>query len=246
MVLDGWHRYLACQSIGAEFWFEAFTGDDPDAFVESKNDHRRHMNASQRVESKLRRLEWRKVGRPNSVPGTELPPSTKEIAKAADASPSTVEHAKAAHRAGLGDEVLAGKISAKAAAGVAKLPKAKRDRAIKTIKDGGSPPASRKPKAEAKDAEKARAELSELQGKYADLAEKNADLADTARELSDKLTAFETTEPDDAQKEIMKLQKRIVRLEAEVQRLTAARNDCNNKNNQLIRQVKFLQKGKGG
>lgn len=252
LVLDGWHRYAACQKIGIDFWSEDFTGEDPDAFVESKNDHRRHMNASQRVESKLRRLEWRKRGESKSAPGADLPPTTQEIAKAADASTRTVEHAKAAHRAGLGDEVLAGTISAKAAAEVAKLPPKKRAKAIKAIKDGEKPPAPKKPKAviASREVEKlyegAKAELLEVQGKYADLAEKNAELADTARELSDKLTAFETTDPDEQQKEIQRLQKRIVRLEAEVQRLTIARNECQNKNNQLIRQVKILQKGKGG
>ena len=76
--------------------------------------------------------------------------------------------------------------------------------------------------------------------------ESKQDLAETARDLQDKLTAFETTEPDEQQKEIQRLQKRIVRLEAEVQRLTVARNDCQNKNNELIRQVKLLQRKQGG
>jgi len=86
------------------------------------------------------------------------------------------------------------------------------------------------------------AEVAKLTEQIKALTEQKDDLADTARELEDKLTAFETTEPDEQQKEIMKLQKRIIRLEAEIQRLTVARNDCQNKNNQLIRQVKMLQK----
>lgn len=97
-----------------------------------------------------------------------------------------------------------------------------------------------------KEAAHTRAELIDLQGKYADLTEKHSDLADTARELQDKLTAFETTEPDEQQKEIMKLQKRIVRLEAEVERITRARNDLQNKCNELIRQVKLERKKNGG
>jgi superfamily II DNA or RNA helicase len=54
---------------------------------------------------------------------------------------------------------------------------------------------------------------------------------------------FETTEPDEQQKEIAKLQKLIVqRKDGEIERLTRRANDCNNKCNELIRQVKLEQK----
>lgn len=84
-----------------------------------------------------------------------------------------------------------------------------------------------------------------LKSEHDDLTERYETLADTARDLSDKLTVFETTELDEQQKLIATLQKRIVRLEAEVDRVTVARNDANNKNNVLIREVKRLQKKQG-
>lgn len=93
---------------------------------------------------------------------------------------------------------------------------------------------------------KARAELIALQGKYADLAEKNTDLADTARELSDKLEMYEAKEPDEQQKLIAQLQKQLQRKDQEIARLTTARNDCQHKVNELIRQLKMERKKRGG
>lgn len=241
MVLDGWHRYRACYLVGVEFETVEYDGADPAAFVESKNDNRRHMTASQRAESKLRVFEWRDRGKSKSAPGADQGSSTEEIAKAARASTRTVEQAKAAHRAGLGDEVLTGTISAKTGAELAKLSPKKRDKAVKAIKEGKPPAPLKEKKADPRDAE-----IKKLRGAVETLNEEKVDLADTARELNDKLTAFETTDPDEQQKEIQKLQKRIVRLEAEIERLTIARNDAQNKNNELIRQVKLLQRKPGG
>jgi len=53
----------------------------------------------------------------NSVPSTELQaPTSKEMAKSAGVSVSTIEHAKAAQKAGLSKAVIDGTITAKAAA----------------------------------------------------------------------------------------------------------------------------------
>lgn len=90
---------------------------------------------------------------------------------------------------------------------------------------------------------KLHADLIEVQGLYADLLEKHSELADTARELSDKLTMFETTEPDEQQKLISELQKKLQRKDGEIDRLRGNIKDLNNKCNALIRQVKSLQKG---
>ena len=48
-LLDGRHRFQACQMAGVEPNFEEFTGTDPIAFVISKNLHRRHLTSSQRA-----------------------------------------------------------------------------------------------------------------------------------------------------------------------------------------------------
>lgn len=228
MILDGWHRYLACHRLGIQFKAKEFDGADPVAFVISQNLHRRHLTASQRAAAVVAAHKWRPHGdQSRSVPGTDR--TTKEMAKEAEVSPSTIEHAKAAETAGLGDAVRDGQVSAKDAARMAK---------------GGTAKTAKPPK-ENGDVGKLQARIAELETSLAFEREAKSELADTARELSDKLTVFESTEPDEQQKLIATLQKRIVRLEAEVDRVTVARNDANNKNNALIREVKRLQKKQG-
>lgn len=237
MVLDGWHRYLACGRAGIRFTSKELNGEDPVAYVLTKNLHRRHLTASQRAASIVAATNWRPRGyQDQSAPGADHSLTAKQLAEKAEVSERTIEHAKTAHEAGLGEAVREGRVSAKRAAAVAKLPKSKREKALRE-------PAEKKPKG---DDAKLRAELIDVQGLYADLLEKHADLADTARELQDKLTVFEATDLDEQQKEIAKLQKRIVRLEGEVERVTRARNDCQNKVNELIRQVKLERKKNGG
>lgn len=241
-VLDGWHRYLACERIGLEFWADDFTGEDPIAFVLSKNMHRRHLTAMQRAAAVVAATNWRPSGVQNGNPATVATMTDGEMADAAEVSERTIRHAKAATVAGLGKEAREGEVSARQIAHVAALPPKKRDAAVKAIKDGTPPPVPRKPKT---DDGKARAELSALQGKYADLAEKNAELADTARELADKLEMYEAKEPEEQQKVIASLQKKLRRSEQEVDRVTIARNDTQAKNNELIREVKRLKKKAG-
>lgn len=236
MVLDGWHRYLACKKAGRDFVCADFDGADPVAFVISHNLHRRHLTASQRAAAVVSTTNWRPNGVKDSCRAAAAHLSNKQLAEKAEVSERTIKDAKTAERAGLGDAVREGLVSADRAAEIAKLPKARREKALSEPSKPRVVIAERKFE---KLYEEVKAEL---------IAEREAksDLADTARDLADKLTAFEATEPDEQQKEIMKLQKRIVRLEAEVERVTIARNDCQNKNNELIRQVKMLQRKSGG
>lgn len=47
-ILDGRHRFKACRAAGVAPVFQPFEGEDPVAFVVSKNLHRRHLTTSQR------------------------------------------------------------------------------------------------------------------------------------------------------------------------------------------------------
>ena len=119
-VLDGWHRYQACERAGVEFVATVYTGTDPVAFVISRNAHRRHLTASQRAVAVVACAEWAKPHRPQKgEPGS--PFSTNEqLADAAGTTVRTVQQAKRAVEAGLGDAVRDGMMSAKAAVAVAK------------------------------------------------------------------------------------------------------------------------------
>lgn len=230
MVLDGWHRYIACTKAGVKFYARPFDGEDPVSYVKSKNWHRRHLTASQKAATEVALREWRpRGGRQSAIVADSF--STEAMAQEAGVSPRTIEHAKAAERAGLGQAVRDGEVSAARASEIAKLPKNKRAKALKE-------PAT--PKAKPDDGE-----LRALKAKYDDLQDRYETLADTAREVQDKLEAFENTDPDEQQKAIMRLQKLLQRKDQEIARLTAARNDAQAKCNELIREVKRLKRKAG-
>lgn len=131
-ILDGWHRFQACQKAGIPFKsFPLPSGRDPLALVLSRNLHRRHLTGSQRAAAVVACSEWRERGKPNSAPGAEL--GTAEMAKAADVGTRTIEHAKEAHKAGLGNAVRDGELSAKKAAEQAN-PKPKPE-PVRTVED---------------------------------------------------------------------------------------------------------------
>lgn len=124
-ILDGWHRYMACQACGLEpKSYELPEDVDPVSWVLSRNLHRRHLEAGQRASAIILCREWKKDGRPqiNRTPGVQFsaPATNKEMAEEAHVSTSTIKNAKAAHRAGLGEKVRDGELSAKKAAEIAR------------------------------------------------------------------------------------------------------------------------------
>lgn len=129
-ILDGWHRYGSCLELGVTPRLQNLSdGTDPVAYVISCNLHRRHLTASQRAQAVAVCNDWLPAHRPsNSAPGAGL--STKAMAEKADVSPRTIEHAKAAQAAGLGDAVRDGKITVKQGAAIAKLPVEDRPAAV--------------------------------------------------------------------------------------------------------------------
>ena len=135
MILDGWHRYRAAAKSAAECCFvDLPPAEDPAGFVIRHNAYRRHLTASQRAAMVVACTKWRPhgdQGRERSVPGTDREKgesttavksrsTAAQMAQGAGVSESTIEHAKAAERAGLGEKVRSGEMSAKAAARKAK------------------------------------------------------------------------------------------------------------------------------
>ena len=125
MVLDGWHRYRACLMIGFEPKIVPFEGDDPAAFVISRNLHRRHLTGSQRAAAVVACNDWVRSGANQHTkaggaePGS-TPQTTAEMAKVAQTSDRTIRDAKVAHTAGLSDAIKCGSVTAKGAAAIAR------------------------------------------------------------------------------------------------------------------------------
>ena len=119
-VLDGWHRYRAANEAGGDCPAEEFDGGDPAAYVIRNNALRRNLTASQRAAIIIKCREWRDRGRPEAKKKignvADLPKSESDMAAEAGTSVRTVHDAKTAERAGLGDKVRSGELSASAAA----------------------------------------------------------------------------------------------------------------------------------
>lgn len=120
MVLDGWHRYRACCDLGLKPTQFTYNDGDPVAFVKSQNLHRRHLTASQRAAAVVACAAWvpSNIGRPRGEPGSPLETNAK-LATEAHVTPRTIQQAKAAQKAGLGDAVKEGVLTAKEAARIA-------------------------------------------------------------------------------------------------------------------------------
>jgi hypothetical protein len=203
-IIDGWHRYRACFAAGVEPHFEALATADPVAFVLSANMHRRHLTGSQRAAAVVACSEWAEVGHnqhsggsePGSDPQTprqcsELATESK-MAEAAGVSERTIRHAKRAHEAGLGDAVRDGKVTAKHAAELAKLPEPERAAALEA-------PATKPVKAAAgmeQENAELRARVQELQGQVDELsalleeAQRDLEAAQRTLDAEDLLDQF--------------------------------------------------------
>ena len=120
MVLDGWHRYQACVQLCLEAARKPFdSADDPATFVKSMNFHRRHLSASQRAAFAVKPGNWFSPHRPNKgAAAAPLSKTNAQLAQEAQVSPRLIKDAKAAQKGGLSDAVMAGRMTAEAAARV--------------------------------------------------------------------------------------------------------------------------------
>ena len=121
-VLDGWHRYRAAKEAGVECSRRLFSeaiDRDPVSFVICQNAHRRHLTASQRAAMVVACTKWRPhgdQGKERSAPSADRRKTAAQMAKEAGVSERTIEEAKTAEQAGLGEKVRSGEMSAKTAA----------------------------------------------------------------------------------------------------------------------------------
>lgn len=128
MVLDGWHRYTAAQSLGMACPTVELDDTDPQDFVMAQNKARRHITAAQLAMITTAVYAWRPPHRPNkSAVTADLSKTVRELADIAGVGTRTIEQAKAVHAGAVPavqDAVKAGAVSVETAAAVAKLPAA--------------------------------------------------------------------------------------------------------------------------
>jgi hypothetical protein len=208
MVLDGWHRFLACQSAGVDFKTVDFDPEsDPVSFVKSRNLHRRHLTESQRAAAVVACSVWAPRGRQT---GNVAHLTNAEMAREADVSPRTIKDAKAAHAAGFTDAVRDGAISVNQAAKLARDP------------DQGEP--VRKVPAHEDEADRLRERVAELEAANEELRDNLADA------VADNESMAKSFEADDklaaAMKELGKVRAENRTLKVRVNGLLAEKNEA--------------------
>lgn len=133
-IADGRHHYRICRELGYDCDFQRFTGTPCELadLVESRNANRRHDTPTQIAASIVALNVFRhggnRKGRDQAAP-VPLDPTQAEKAKASGVSERTIRNVVAAAKAEpeLLPAMRDGKIDAKTAAKVAKLPKKKRE-----------------------------------------------------------------------------------------------------------------------
>jgi hypothetical protein len=224
MVLDGWHRFRACTELGIEpLKFTFSTADDPVSFVLSHNLHRRHLTPSQRAAAVVACSTWAPVGKvkPEMVSGLRR---DADMAKMAGTSDRTIRDAKVAHKAGLGEMVKAGALTANEAAQVARGVEPKK--AKRTL-------VQEEQKADAND------QLAEAQHAITDLAAENERLSD--RLAVEAMDASEE-EKTAAANTIAELRHQVQALEAELNAVKVSRDTYMRENGELKNQIKMMRR----
>lgn len=221
MIIDGWHRFQACQQAGVRFRYDEYKGGDPIAFVKSRNLERRHLTASQKAAAVVACNEWAESGSNQHTksgggePGSPPRATVAQMAKEAGVSSRTIQKAKTAQEAGLGDAVRDGALSVKAAAELAKG------------RDPGAKPAK---KLDPKDRR-----IAELEAKVAELADEIEQVRDGAQEAviaAETAAALLDTDPA----------KVLAKYKGEIERLTRERDEYQTKCGHMVRQIKALER----
>jgi regulator of replication initiation timing len=167
-VLDGWHRYTACLLENVSPMFVEFDEGDPRDFVISKNGHRRHLTEVQRARAIVAVAAWAPAGKPKpgSAAGFSAPMTSAQMAQAAQVSERTIRNVKAGEKAGLGEAMRDGKVSAEKAAEIAKAPPKVQAAAKVAIAKGEAPALPTK----LSESEKLQIENGELRERLAEMA----------------------------------------------------------------------------
>jgi ParB-like chromosome segregation protein Spo0J len=250
-ILDGWHRYLACQELKiASFRKMEYEGNDPSGYVFAKS-LRKSKTPFERGALIVGLQSWEtKRGRPSlSLKGLDGKSCTStgltisEQAAAAGVSESTIHHVKNI-KGGipeLEEAVKSKKISIKDAAEIARLPTEEQKEALEKKFQEKEEKKSKKnkPKKDAKKSDTVPLDVYEaLQKEFDDLQDHCDNLVVTLKRCELELQAVESFRNNEQVKEIMKV---IDQLKS----MTDARDQVMNKNSELQKQINYINKKAG-
>ena len=194
-VLDGRHRYFACNETGTEPRFRQYQGDNPIGFVASLNVNRRHLSESQRAmaAANLANLSnGQKASSANLRTSAVTQPKAAELLQVSERSVQTAAKVKRTAPAEVVEAVKNGNISLNMAAQVAEMSDEEQEEVAKSdnIKEAAAKAVKKhrrqsKPKTGEK-AESLREEIKAAQAKgYSMLASHCRLLLSTLAEQSD-------------------------------------------------------------
>jgi hypothetical protein len=232
-ILDGWHRYSACQELKVlKPPMLEYDGDDPVGFVLSKNLHRRHLPAGIRAMIIAKLTDWQEgAGRPSKsldkAKQTSNFATLNQSAELAGVSLKTMQHARKATLAAdeVQQAVSEGKMSISEAAKLADKPVEEQRAAVSNPKV---------PK------EKKAMPL----GAYEELLKQHEELEDDYESIAAELEM--------AQKELAAVDAirksehmpMIMHLHQQIRSMTEARDQWQTKCNEMTKQLNFLTKNK--
>jgi len=219
-ILDGWHRYRACQELDIGLLTTEFDGKDPVDFVIDLNLQRRHLSPSQKALAIVSCETWAKVGNPNF---SIAPRGTigKDMAKKAGVSTRTISRAKRLKTEADPETLEAVK------QGAISLSEALK--AIDNADPSSAPPKPVEPRLPAAVSQDT---YQSLKAEYESLKALYQELCDNAEEMAKELQILESIK-DNEHVERMK------QMQDEIDSLTISRDKWQNECAELKKQVKY-------
>lgn len=231
MVIDGWHRYSAAESLGMECPTVDLGDVDPCDFVLAQNKARRHITQTQLAMAARAVYSWSPPGKPKSAGPADL--RQEDIAKKAGVSvrllrqAAEVEDAAPEVRAAL----KSGAVGLEKATAIAKLPA---EQQAAALSKPAPKPAKKKPAQPANPAPDNSDQLAEAQNAITDLAAENERLTD--RLAVEAMDASEE-EKTAAAEIIADLRHQVMTLTAELDAMRISRDTFQAENSELMKQV---------
>ena len=225
-ILDGWHRYQACQKLEISPATYEFDGEDPVSYVIDLNLNRRHLSPSQKALAVVSCNSWRGVGKPVIPPRGGIncrqdDISATDMAKRAGVGTRTIERAKQVVNTGdqeTLDKVRKGAISLSQAL-----------KAIDNADPSNAPPKPIEPRLPAAVSQDT---YQSLKAEHESLKSLYQELFDNAEEMAKELQILESIKENEHVE-------RMKQMQVEIDSLTISRDKWQNECAELKKQVKY-------